>query len=272
MEPGTSGKKVYSGTDGRVRVVNVKTANKTLKRAVTKIAPLPVKRTSVLITTLLALMSITPVKTESSAWDVTKTAIEGAVTVYTSDTTKQWLGTRDLQKLSYEKIRELNANLNSPKEKQQSAEYSMAVILTIFGACALWFIIAFIYILCVGRKTSKKNKRSSSYELVNRTKQAKCNTNPDERNIDARNLAIQQAPMFNDQQLQMFLHECRRMTEYQVRTLVQNERENIQQERHETAQMQTATVAKIIHHTPVPQPRTIEHKFINVLDDNELHM
>lgn len=108
--------KKYAGSDRHTRVVDVKTANNVLKRAITKIAPLPVREKSKIgeqreapvekrrskilqgqkimpiLITLLAAFTLTSmsINAERTANDVAKTVIDGAVRVYTSDVTNGW--------------------------------------------------------------------------------------------------------------------------------------------------------------------------------------
>lgn len=75
----------HPGKDGNVRVASIKTANNTLKRAIAKLAPLPI------VTTLLALLSSIRPASTASALDVIRTAIDSAATMYNSETTRELL-------------------------------------------------------------------------------------------------------------------------------------------------------------------------------------
>lgn len=279
--------KKHVGPDGHTRAVDIKTATNTLTRTITKVAPLPVneskktQRSSVssLITTMLALVTIKPtvIKAETSVLDVTKTAIEGAVKAYTSDTTKEWLGAKKIQNYSWKQIQKINENLNTPAQKQQSSEFSWFIITVMIGVCGLLFAIILFYKLCIGWKKSRKYDWSSnsslSYEteranvrrLRNHTKRLRSSKLNERVDTHEMQNHATQSPMANEQQSQI-LHEFQRMTEVQIKTMRHNERKNSQRELHETAQVHTIKTRTVNRTpTPIPMPR-ITHGFVNDLE------
>ena len=183
--------KKYAGADGHTRVVEVKTANNTLKRAIAKIAPLPVRtekddaleeesegdheelmrdskpkikriRNNVMLPTATALIvtllaAAVPTNAETTGYDVAKAAIEAAVKVYQSDLTKQFFGTTTTPAPNIVQINEMNRALNTPEQKAYSSVLKWTIVVVIFIACFLVWSITLCCKLCRGCKGSKNS-------------------------------------------------------------------------------------------------------------------
>lgn len=221
--------KKHTGADGHTRVVEVKTENNTLKRAIAKIAPLPVrnekkdalakgkgKQPGILpiITAMLAIFAITltPINAETTNKDIAKAVLDGAVRIYTSDVTKQWLARNPP---TIDQIPKMNAALNTNEQKEHAILFKWLIIAAIFamvivGTCVGIGIVAFN--ACC---KSDEQKRSKEFEL-----QRKVNEEQQQKQQRRQNQEQLQYYPFGAREIPTFQTENERETQFmQMQTI-----------------------------------------------------
>lgn len=192
----------FPGNDGLTRVVKLKTANGERTRAITKVAPLPITDKNDIMTTTSQIARIThrqkrretgklwspamvpvvallltaflqPVSGETSAYDLVKEAIKGAVTVFTSDTARviasNWKNITPVQQrnvvneLMNDGLRQTQVNdfieqsMSAQESKSESAWRAWIFIAMVLGVTAIAWLGYAARVLCIGMKEATRN-------------------------------------------------------------------------------------------------------------------